>query len=87
MDIASTNGKTLEIGLKDSGEGIPKENLGRIFDPFFTTKKEGRGIGLGLSITYGILSNYGGTITCQSRTKDTPNQPKGTTFIISVPSA
>jgi two-component system, NtrC family, sensor kinase len=81
------NGKRLEIGLRDSGNGIPKEHLGRIFDPFFTTKKEGRGIGLGLSITYGILSNYGGTIICQSRTKDTPNQPKGTTFIISVPSA
>lgn len=80
-------GKRIELGFRDNGKGIPKEYLGRIFDPFFTTKKEGRGIGLGLSITYGIIINYGGTITCQSRTKDTPSQPKGTTFIISVPSA
>ncbi len=80
------SGKTIELGFKDNGIGIPKEYLNRIFDPFFTTKKEGRGIGLGLSITYGIIINYGGYITCQSRTKETPSQPKGTTFIISVPS-
>lgn len=79
-------GNTVELGFQDNGNGIPKEYLGRIFDPFFTTKTEGRGIGLGLSITYGIITNYGGSITCQSRTKDTPSQPKGTTFIISVPS-
>lgn len=78
-------GKKIELGIQDTGNGIPKEILGRIFDPFFTTKKEGRGIGLGLSITYAIISNYGGSITCQSRTKETPNQPKGTTFTISVP--
>jgi two-component system NtrC family sensor kinase len=79
-------GKTIELGFQDNGIGIPKEYLNRIFDPFFTTKKEGRGIGLGLSITYGIIINYGGFITCQSRTKETPSQPKGTTFRISVPS-
>jgi two-component system NtrC family sensor kinase len=80
-------GKTIELGVQDNGIGIPKEHLGRIFDPFFTTKKEGRGIGLGLSISYGIINNYGGSISCQSRTEDTPGQPKGTTFIISMPSA
>ncbi|MFH0789204.1 MAG: HAMP domain-containing sensor histidine kinase [Pseudomonadota bacterium] len=80
-------GKRIELGFRDTGNGIPKESLGRIFDPFFTTKKEGRGIGLGLSIIYAIITNYGGSITCQSRTKATPSQPKGTTFIISVPSA
>lgn len=77
----------IELGFRDTGNGIPKESLGKIFDPFFTTKKEGRGIGLGLSVIYAILNSYGGSITCQSRTKDTPNQPKGTTFLISVPSA
>ncbi len=77
--------KRIEIGFQDSGRGIAEPYLGRIFDPFFTTKKEGRGIGLGLSITYGIISNMGGTITCQSKIKDAPDQPQGTTFLISIP--
>ena len=79
--------KTIEIGIQDSGNGIPPKNLKRIFEPFFTTKNEGRGIGLGLSITYAIIINYGGTISCESETKDAPGRPKGTTFIISVPTA
>jgi two-component system NtrC family sensor kinase len=79
--------KILEIGFQDSGTGIPPQSLNRIFEPFFTTKNEGRGIGLGLSITYGIISNYGGTISCRSETKDAPGRPKGSTFLISVPAA
>ena len=78
-------GKGIEIGFQDSGRGIDDSDLGRIFDPFFTTKKEGRGIGLGLSITYGIISNIGGTITCHSKIKDAPDQPQGTTFLITIP--
>ena len=62
------------IGFQDTGNGIPEDYLGRIYDPFFTTKKEGRGIGLGLSIAYGIITNIGGRITCHSRTEDTPNK-------------
>jgi two-component system NtrC family sensor kinase len=80
-------GGIIELGFQDSGHGISKDHLSRIFDPFFTTKKEGRGIGLGLSISYGIISDYGGSITCRSRTKDSPNQSKGTTFLISVPAS
>jgi signal transduction histidine kinase len=90
LDIWTFNepqGKKIEIGFRDTGPGIPREHLNRIFDPFFTTKKEGRGIGLGLSITYGIVSNYGGSVTCRSRTEEAPGQPKGTTFIISLPIA
>jgi two-component system, NtrC family, sensor kinase len=79
--------KKIEIGIQDSGTGIPAKTLHRIFDPFFTTKIEGRGIGLGLSITYGIISNYGGTIGCRSETKDAPGRPKGSIFLISVPTA
>jgi two-component system, NtrC family, sensor kinase len=75
----------IEIGFQDTGNGIPEDSLGRIYDPFFTTKKEGRGIGLGLSIAYAIITNIGGTITCQSATEDTPKKNKGTTFIITVP--
>jgi two-component system, NtrC family, sensor kinase len=79
--------KTIEIAIQDSGNGIPPKNLNRVFEPFFTTKNEGRGIGLGLSIAYGIIINYGGTISCQSEIKDAPGRPKGTSFIISVPAA
>jgi signal transduction histidine kinase len=81
------NDKIIELGFRDTGNGIPKESISKIFDPFYTTKKEGRGIGLGLSVIYAILESYGGSISCQSRTNDTPNHPKGTTFLISVPAA
>jgi two-component system, NtrC family, sensor kinase len=78
-------GKVIEIGFRDTGRGVPEELQNRIFDPFFTTKKEGRGIGLGLSIAYGIITNLGGAIQCQSTLEDTTKKPKGTTFIISMP--
>jgi two-component system, NtrC family, sensor kinase len=80
-----TQSKGIEIGFRDTGKGIPEDSLARIFDPFFTTRKEGRGIGLGLSIAYGIITNLGGTITCYSNTEDTPKKSRGTTFIITVP--
>lgn len=54
------------ITIKDSGPGIPPENLSRIFDPFFTTKPVGTGTGLGLSICAGIINDYGGAIDVRS---------------------
>jgi signal transduction histidine kinase len=67
------------IELSDTGIGIPAEHLTRIYDPFFTTKSEGRGTGLGLSVTYGIVQEHGGTLACES----TPGQ--GTRFRLALP--
>jgi signal transduction histidine kinase len=67
------------LAIQDTGKGIAPENLSRIFDPFFTTKPEGEGTGLGLSVSYGIISNHGGRIDVESQLGE------GTTFIISLP--
>jgi signal transduction histidine kinase len=55
------------IAIKDSGIGISKNNIDRIFEPFFTTKGSRGGTGLGLSVTYGIVTDHGGTIEVESR--------------------
>lgn len=60
---------TVVIGVADSGSGIPADNLSSVFDPFFTTKDVGEGLGLGLSITYGIVQQFGGTITARNRSE------------------
>jgi len=67
-------GKYLQMIVKDSGCGIPKEIIDRIFDPFFTTKKPGEGSGMGLATVYGILRNHGGFI------KVTSEPDQGTSF-------
>ena len=67
------------IAIQDTGTGIPQENLTRIFDPFFTTKPEGEGTGLGLSVSYGIVSDHDGRIDVESEVS------VGTTFTILLP--
>jgi len=67
------------ISFKDTGCGIPNDIIHKIFDPFFTTKPTGMGTGLGLSVSYGIIQNHGGSIHVES----TPN--KGTIFFIELP--
>ena len=72
------NGRAL-ITVHDTGYGISQEDLGKIFDPFFTTKPVGKGTGLGLSVSYGIIKDHKGEISCSSK----PNE--GTCFTISLP--
>ena len=75
----SPDRKTVWIEFADTGEGIPEENLSRIFDPFFTTKDVGKGTGLGLATSYGIVQDHGGTINVRSKVG------LGTSFIIELP--
>jgi PAS domain S-box-containing protein len=66
----------IRIDIKDTGVGIPKENLHKLFTPFFTTKGKGTGVGLGLSVVHGIIGKHKGKIDVESE----PNV--GTTFSI-----
>ena len=77
---AAHNG-SVEIEIADTGAGIPREDIHRIFDPFFTTKSNGRGTGLGLSVSYGIIKEHAGKIDVRS----TPG--KGTSFHVEFPAA
>jgi len=69
----------MEISFKDTGSGIPEENLDKIFEPFFSTKQVGKGTGLGLSICYGIIEAHGGRIEVESKLDE------GTTFRVILP--
>ncbi len=73
------SGEDILFIIKDTGEGIPKENLEKIFEPFFTTKSPGNGTGLGLFIIKGIIEKLGGEIDVGSRIG------VGTTFCITFP--
>jgi two-component system NtrC family sensor kinase len=72
---------SVEVEVTDTGQGIPPEHLHRIFDPFFTTKATGRGTGLGLSVSYGIIKEHAGKVDVRS----TPG--KGTSFRLEFPVA
>ncbi len=72
---------SIEVEVTDTGAGIPPEHLHRIFDPFFTTKATGRGTGLGLSVSYGIIKEHAGKVDVRS----TPG--KGTSFRLEFPVA
>jgi len=67
------------IHIRDTGVGIPEENKSKIFEAFFTTKQKVKGVGLGLSVCYGIIKDHGGEIKVESE------EGKGTTFTICLP--
>lgn len=80
LTVASANKDGfIELSFADTGPGIPPEEIDRVFDPFYTTKEPGRGTGLGLSVTYKIIEETGGTIHVESTVG------KGTTFTVRIP--
>jgi signal transduction histidine kinase len=76
---SSADNDVVVITFTDSGPGISEENLNKIFEPFFTTKKEGKGTGLGLWVSYGIVKSFQGEIKVSSKLGE------GTTFTIKLP--
>ncbi len=73
------NENSVKISIKDNGKGIPKNIQTKLFDPFFTTKPVGKGIGLGLSISYQIIEQHGGKLYCNSELN------QGAEFITEIP--
>jgi signal transduction histidine kinase len=79
VEAKSASHNNVLLTISDTGMGISEADLPFIFEPFFTTKKDGRGVGLGLSVVYGILERHGGSISVVSAVG------KGTTFTLSFP--
>jgi len=77
--ITRAQGNNLVLSVQDNGKGIASEHMDHVFEPFFTTKPEVKGIGLGLSVSYGIIKRHGGVIEVESE----PGE--GTTFTITMP--
>jgi len=73
---AGKNGELVRIEFYDNGVGIKRKDLSKVFDPFFTTRRETGGTGLGLSVSFGIIRDFGGTIKVESE------EGKFTRFII-----
>ncbi|HEX5707589.1 MAG TPA: ATP-binding protein [Pyrinomonadaceae bacterium] len=73
--------EAVAVEVEDTGIGIAPENVARIYDPFFTTKGVGRGTGLGLAVSYGIVQEHSGHISVESA------PGRGTTFRITVPTS
>jgi two-component system, NtrC family, sensor kinase len=76
---ASPRPGSIVLEVVDNGEGIAKEDVAKLFQPFFTTKEEGKGVGLGLAVVYGIVQAHGGEIEVDS----TPGA--GATFRVVLP--
>ena len=73
------DGEDVELLVRDAGEGIASENLAKIFDPFFTTKADGKGVGLGLAVLYGIVKAHDGEVEVASQRNE------GASFAVTLP--
>ena len=78
VEAQSTKG-FICVEIRDTGQGMSKDELRRIFDPFFTTKAVGKGTGLGLSVSKNIVEGFGGSIRCESK------EGTGTSLFVSLP--
>jgi two-component system NtrC family sensor kinase len=79
LSASDAGKKGVEIAVTDTGCGIPPADLDKLFEPFFTTKEVGKGTGLGLAVSYGIVQRHGGTVRVQSEVG------RGSTFTIWLP--
>ena len=82
----ASNG-TVTVTVEDNGPGIGEADLPKIFDPFFTTKEVGKGLGLGLSISYNIIHDFGGSIRAENRglgNRDPGNDGGGARFVVTL---
>jgi signal transduction histidine kinase len=66
LDYGQNGSDKCVISVEDNGSGMDNDTRKRIYEPFFTTKKIGRGTGLGMSVSYGIIQEHGGSIEVQS---------------------
>ena len=76
--------ESVVVMVSDNGTGIADEHLDKLFSPFFTTKQVGKGTGLGLAVTHGIVKMHRGQITVESNA-DPDEGPTETTFTIVLP--
>jgi len=76
---AETENNNAVVRIKDEGTGISEKDLPHIFEPFYSTKEAEKGTGLGLAVTYGIITNHSGKLSVEE------TSPKGTTFKIELP--
>ena len=81
---SSGDADRVRLVVRDTGVGIPEENRKKIFEPFFTTKPMGKGTGLGLAVTYGIVKLHSGDIFVESQS-DPAAGPTGTAFTVTLP--
>jgi len=78
----AASAETVTVTVEDNGPGIAEADLPKIFDPFFTTKEVGKGLGLGLSISYNIIHDFGGSIRAENRSPG--NDGGGARFVVTL---